>query len=135
MATRFPLQRARAFVDRLDVDIRDVEICFACLSFVAIPLGDGDEHEALLWARRMTPDLWYEGLEGYALSIVADADARGVAGADAARRELESKRGRSAVARALVLALAADLHQQITTATRVEAAARPRLALAPPELN
>ena len=34
-----------------------------------MPLADGDEREALSWARTMTPDLWHEGLAEYALIL------------------------------------------------------------------
>jgi hypothetical protein len=132
---RFPLARARAFADRLEVDVRATRVCLACLSFVSLPLGDGDEREAVSWARRMTPDLWHEGLEEYALAVVHRACAAGVRDAEAAAADLELKRGGSAVARALVLRLAADLSRRTRTELALEAAARDRLGLAPPELN
>jgi hypothetical protein len=131
----FPLLRARAFVARLEVDIGATQICYACLSFVSLPLDEGDEREALSWARRMTPDLWYEGLEEYALATVSAARDAGVRDAEAAWADIELNRGRSAVARALVLRLAEDLSRRTRTEMRIEAAARGRLALAPPELN
>ena len=48
---------------RLDLNVHDIPICLACLSFVALPIGQGDERGARSWARRMAPDLWAEGLE------------------------------------------------------------------------
>jgi hypothetical protein len=132
---RFSLARARAFVAHLDVDVGRARVCLACLTFVSWPLQDGDEREAVSWARRLTPDLWAEGLEEYALSLVREACDRGVADAEAALGELELKAGRSAVARALVLRLAADLAQRTRTELAVEAAARGRPPLAPPGLN
>jgi hypothetical protein len=130
-----PLARARAFAGRLDVDVSTTRICYACLSFVSFSLDDGDEREAKVWARRMTPDLWVEGLEEYALELVRAARNAGVADAGPALADLELYRGRSAVARALVLRLAADLAQRTKTEMQLEAAARPRLDLTPPELN
>lgn len=134
-ARRFTLMRARAFVARLDVDVGTTCICYACLSFVSFPLDAGDEREAVSWARRMTPDLWYEGLEEYALATVRAACDAGVRDAEQAYADLELAGGRSAVARALVLRLAADLTRRTTTEMRLEAAARDRLRLAAPELN
>jgi hypothetical protein len=58
MAPSYPLQRARAFAARLAIDVRRANVCLACLSFVSWPVGEGDEREALSWARRMTPDPW-----------------------------------------------------------------------------
>jgi hypothetical protein len=135
MASTYPLQRARRFAARLEVDVRHARICLACLSFVSWPVGEGDEREALRMARQVTPDLWHEGLAEYALPLVAEARDGGVPGADAALADLEGRGGRSAVARALVLRLADDLSRRTRTEMRLEAAARPRLGLARPELN
>jgi hypothetical protein len=55
--------------------------------------------------------------------------------ADAALADLERAGGRSAVARAIVRRLAAELADRVRTGSRIEAIARPRLRLAPPELN
>jgi hypothetical protein len=98
-----------ALVAALDLDVNAIGICHACLSFVSSPLGDGDEREAKRQARTMTPWLWEEGLDKTALDAMRRACADGVAGAEPALGELERKGGRSAVARAIVLSLAADL--------------------------
>jgi hypothetical protein len=135
MAPRYPLQRARAFAARVDVDVRQSNICLACLSFVSWPVGEGDGREALSWTRRLTPDLWDEGLPEYVLPLVREAVAAGVPDAERALADLEAKGARSAVARAFVLRLAEDLAQRTRIETRLEAAARARLELAPPELN
>lgn len=100
--------------DRLDVG--RLPICLACLSFVAIPLGDGDEREAKRWARRMTPDIWHEGLAGPALAAMHAAVAEGVEGAAAALADLEANGGRSKTARELVLYLAADADRRMKKA-------------------
>ncbi len=131
----FSLLRARAFVACLDVDVKAAGICYACLSFVSLPLDGGDEREAVSWARKLTPDLWHEGLEEYALATVCAARDAGVREADAASVDLELNGGRSTVARALVLRLAEDLTRRTRTEMRLEAAARDRLPLAAPELN
>ena len=124
-----------SLVAGLDLDLGHIGICHACLSFVSLPLAAGDEREARSWARRMTPDLWEEGLAGPALAAVRDAAAGGVAGAEAALADLEEKGGRSAVARAIVLRLATELVEQMRAEQRLLEASRSRLELAPPEWN
>src|SRR5829696_2896895 len=131
----FPLARARVVAAHLDLDVGRLPICYACLSFVSFPLDRGDEREAISWARKMTPDIWHEGLGEPALEAVGRARDAGVMGAEAALADLDRAGGRSAVARAIVLRLAADLARRTRTEMRLEAAARDRLTLAPPELN
>jgi hypothetical protein len=46
----------------LDIDVDDIGICHACLSFVSFALDEGDEREIRLWTNRITADLWDEGL-------------------------------------------------------------------------
>jgi hypothetical protein len=129
------LLRARTFAARLELDVGTARICYACLSFVSLSLHEGDERGALGWARRMTPDLWEEGLAEYALATVRAARDAGIRDADVALADLELNGGHGAVARAFVLCLAADLTRRTRTELSVEQAARPRLELAPPELN
>jgi hypothetical protein len=132
---RLRLGALAPFASGLDLDVGRTGICYACLSFVSFPLDAGDEREARSWARRMTPFIWEEGLAEHALEAVRKARDDGVAGAEACLADLEARGGRSVVARAIVLRLAADLTQRTRTEMRLEAAARPRLALAPPEWN
>jgi hypothetical protein len=101
-----------ALVAALDLDVNAIGICHACLSFVSFPLDDGDEREAKRQARTMTPILWEEGLAEPALAAVRKAQRDGVPNAAAAMYELERHRGRSAVARAIVLRLAGDLAER-----------------------
>ncbi|HXY80313.1 MAG TPA: hypothetical protein VEH55_03005 [Gaiellaceae bacterium] len=124
-----------ALVARLDLDIGRIRVCHACLSFVSLPLDAGDDREARREARRLTPALWEEGLSGAALPALEHACRKGVPGADAALADLERNAGRSAVARAIVLRLAAELVERCRTEMRLEAAAREQLGLAPPEWN
>jgi hypothetical protein len=107
--------RARAFAERLDVDPWAAGICLSCLSFVVFPLDNGEEREALAWMRRMTPDLWAEGLEAYALALVRRARDDGVRDAEEALADLTLNGAQSAVARALVLRLAEVEVQRIRT--------------------
>ncbi|HUJ92050.1 MAG TPA: hypothetical protein VLW05_05080 [Gaiellaceae bacterium] len=124
-----------SLVAGLDLDVGHIGICHACLSFVSFPLDAGDVRTARSEARTMTPVLWDEGLAGPALAAVRDAAAGGVAGAEAALADLEEKGGRSAVARAIVLRLAADLVEQMRAELRLLEVSRRRLELAPPEWN
>ncbi len=132
---RLRLGELASFASALDLDVGRTPICYACLGLVSVPLAAGDEPEARSWARRMTPDIWEEGLAEPALAAVRRARDDGVASADACLADLEARGGRSVVARAIVLRLAADLAVRTRTALRLEAAARPRLELAPPEWN
>ncbi len=132
---RLRLGELASFARGLDLDVSRTGICYACLSLVSMPLDAGDEREAKSWARRMTPDIWEEGLAGHALAAVRRARDQGVPHAGHALADLEERGGRSVVARAIVLRLAADLAERTRTEMRLEAAARPRLALAPPEWN
>jgi len=122
-------------VARLDLDIGNIGICHACLSFVSIPLDGGHERAARREAQRMTPVLWEEGLSAAALATLEHACREGVPGAAVALADLERNAGRSPVARAIVLRLAAELSARGRAEMRLEAAARERLGLAPPEWN
>ena len=102
----FSFVRALAFAARLELDPWAAGICLACLSFVVFPLDNGDEREAMTWLRRMTPDLWAEGLAEYALAAVQRARDDGIRDAEEALADLARNGHQSAVARALVLRLA-----------------------------
>lgn len=119
---------------KLDIGI-DIPICYACLSFVSLSLDRDDPGEARHWARRLAPDLWCEGLEEPALASVRRACARGEPHAAEALADLEERGGRSPVAWAIVLKLAAELSRRVHTEIAVAQVARERLPLAPPELN
>ncbi len=132
---RLYLAKVAPFAAALDLDLARMTVCHACLSFVSMPLDAGDVEEARGWARRMTPFIWEEGLAEPALAAVRKAHAAGVPGADACLADLETRGGRSVVARAIVLRLAADLAARTRIELAVEEAARPQLGLAPPEWN
>jgi hypothetical protein len=126
--------RAHAFVRRLDLGL-DVDICFACLGIVALEVDRGDPARIWREARRLTPDLWAEGLREPAFAAVRQARERGVHDAGEALADLERNGPDSAVARAIVVRLADELSRRARTELRVEAAARHRLRLAPPQWN
>lgn len=83
----------------------------------------------------MTPVLWEEGLSGAVLPALEHACRKGVPGSEVALADLERNAGRSLVARAIVLRLAAELVERSRTEMRLEAVAREHLGLAPPEWN
>lgn len=126
--------RADALACRLDLDL-DVGICHACLSFVSFALDRGDAAEIARQVRRITPDLWEEGLSEQAFAAVRHACEQGVRDADAALVDLERSAGRSSTARAIVRRLAEMLSRRSRIELRLETFARDRLPLAPPELN
>jgi hypothetical protein len=129
-----PQPRADALVAKLDLDL-DAGICHACLSFVSLALDEGDPAEIARQIRRMTPDLWSDGLAEPALAAVRRACELGVPDADAALADLEGQGGRSSLARSIVRRLAEDLSRRTRTEMRLETLARDRLRVAPPELN
>ena len=134
MPRRFPRHRADAFATTLEIGL-DVGICHACLSFVSFALDRGDPAEIARETRRVTRDLWEEGLAEVALAAARRACDLGIPDAHAALADLERNGGKSATAHALVRRLAADLSRRTRTEMRLEALTRDRLTLAPPEMN
>lgn len=100
---------ADAVAAAVELDLDDVPICLACLSFVSMAIDSGDEREIRRWTSKMTPDLWEEGLALPARLAVGRAARRGVAGAAEALAELEQRGPRSRMARALVRRLGGQL--------------------------
>jgi hypothetical protein len=134
MARGLPQVRADAIAALIDVEL-DSGICFACLGIVSIAIDGGNPSDIARELRRMTPDLWDDGLSEVAIQAVRRARDRAVTAADAALADLEERGGRSVVARAIVRKLAEELSRRVHTTTFVETKARERLLLAPPELN
>ena len=83
----------------------------------------------------MTPVLWEDGLAESALAAVRRAGDRGIPDAHAALVDLERNGGKSSVARSIVRRLAEELSRRTRMEMHLEALARERLPLAPPELN
>lgn len=98
--------RAAALAERLEIPFDG--ICLACLSFVSSAVHTGDERDIRVWVRRMTPDLWHDGLDEIALRYVGAA-AIDDAEAGVALADLRREGPRSAMARAIVLDLARRL--------------------------
>jgi hypothetical protein len=131
---RLRLGQLAGFAAALDVGL-DARVCLACLSFIAGALRDGDEREARVWTRRVTPTIWIEGFAADALEAVRQACAAGVPHAEECLADLEERGGDSVVARAIVLHLAGDLAVRERAEHALWEVALPRLALAPPEWN
>lgn len=109
MASSISSKDAAELANRLELDLDDVGICHACLSFVSMPLGWGDEREARRATLAITPDLWEEGLAEPARLALERARAEGLPGAEAGLVDVAERHGRSVMARAIVRRLAADL--------------------------
>jgi len=73
----------------LDLDVYEVGICHACLSFVSFPLDDGDERETARAIRRFAPILWEEGLALLLQASLERSRRRRVAAAEAAIADIE----------------------------------------------
>lgn len=128
--SRSPLSPARAAAVAAAFDVPlDCGICLACLSFVGFAVDGGDERDVAREVRRMTPDLWEEGLAAPALAEAARAVRAGVPDAQLALADLERRGGRSPVARALVRRLAEQLAREM----HVEARLAERLGPGAPE--
>jgi hypothetical protein len=93
----------------LDLDVDDIGICLACLSFVSFALDSGNERKVAGEITRIAPDLWVEGLAQPVRMALQRAWERGVANAGAAIAEVEASGPRSRTVRAIVRRLAADL--------------------------
>lgn len=109
MTSRLTTEIAAELAEQLDLDVHDVPICLACLSFVSIAIRSGEERKIRREVNRMTPDLWAEGLEQPLRLALERAVERGVPLAPEALADLDERRGRSTVARAVVLRLGRQL--------------------------
>jgi hypothetical protein len=100
---------AAALAAALELDVDDIAICHACLSFVSFAIDSGDDREVAGSITRIAPDLWAEGLAQPVRLALERARKRGVASAEEAIAAVEKSGPRSQVARAIVRRLAADL--------------------------
>lgn len=105
------LDRPRAWelASTLDLDMNEVGICLACLTFVAFPRDRGDEREVRRNTLQFTPILWDEGLERPACSALAQARRRGVKDAERALADVDASGPRTTIARAIVRVLALQM--------------------------
>lgn len=96
-------------VDQLELDVMTSGVCLACLTFVAFPLHSGDEREARREARKLTPDLWAEGLELTVMVALETAKRDGISGACEAIEAVQRLGPRAPVVEAIVWRLAEQL--------------------------
>ena len=102
-------EQARAVAHALELDLDEVSICLACLSFVSFPLESADEREVRRALASVTPHLWEEGLALPAVAALERARRAGVPHAEAALADIDALGSRSRVVREIVLRLAEDL--------------------------
>jgi hypothetical protein len=100
---------AEALAAQLDLDVDDLAICHACLSFVSFAIDSGDDREVTSWTMRIAPDLWAEGLAEPVRMALRRARDRGVPNAREAIRVVEDKGPRTEAFYAIVRKLAAEL--------------------------
>ena len=109
--------QADALAARLELDLD--KVCHACLCFVSFALDEGEPREITRQLRRMTPDLWDDGLDAQALAAAEQACELGFMDAREALADLQLHGGQSIVARAIVRRLAEELSAR--TRRRLEA--------------
>jgi len=93
----------------LELDVDDIAICHACLSFVSFAIDSGDDHKVACSITQIAPDLWAEGLAQPVRMALERARERGVENANEAIASVDRGGARSQIARAIVRRLAADL--------------------------
>src|SRR3954453_477976 len=105
------LDRPRAWelASTLDLDMNEVGICLACLTFVAYPLDGGDEREVRRNTLQFTPILWDEGLERPARSALERRRERGTKDAERTLADVDQAGPRTTIARAIVRVLALQI--------------------------
>ncbi len=100
---------ASALAAALELDVDDLAICHACLSFVSFAIDSGDEKNVAGSITRMAPDLWAEGLAQPVRLALRRAQEHGVDHAAEAIAAVDKSGPRSQVVRAIVRRLASDL--------------------------
>ena len=102
-------EQARAVAQALELELGEIDICLACLSFVSFPLRAGEEREVRRALAAVTPHLWEEGLALPAVAALERARRAGAPHAEAALSDITTRGSRSPVVGEIVLRLAADL--------------------------
>jgi hypothetical protein len=100
---------AERLASQLDLDVDDIGICHACLSFVSMAIDAGNPHKIRGAVQSMTPYLWDEGLAVPARMALTRARQRGVANGREGLHDVDANGARSRTARAIVRRLGADL--------------------------
>ena len=95
----------------LDVGLHSPGLCLACLSFVAC--ADEDDERAI---RReiieIAPGLWHDGFGGAVRAALETAVEADVAAAAAALRDLDERKWRSEIFRAVIRRLSIELRHE-----------------------
>src|SRR5205823_3363360 len=99
---RMTVAEAERLARQLELDVDDIGICLACLSFVSMAIDEGNPHKVRGAVQSMTPYLWDEGLALPARMALARARERGVKDAAEGLRDVEANGPRSRTARAIV---------------------------------
>jgi hypothetical protein len=102
-------EQANALAAALDIDLDDVGVCWACLSFVSTALEGGDERDVRRTSARIARDLWAEGLALPVQVALERARRRELPDAEAAIAAVERAGPRAPIVQAIVRRLAADL--------------------------
>jgi hypothetical protein len=107
-------ERAVSLAATLEVGLHSPGVCPACISFVAMEIDDGNERRVAGQITSLAPLLWDEGL-GDVVRTELERQARGGGGPDAvdALAELELRRERSPIFRAVVRRLGAELAEEV----------------------
>jgi hypothetical protein len=106
-------ERAAALAATLQVGLHSAGVCPACISFVSIEIDRGNERRVAGQITSFAPLLWGEGLGDV---VRAELERRARGGDDAATEaleELEFRRERSPIFRAVVRRLAAELAEGV----------------------
>jgi hypothetical protein len=125
--------RATALAQRLEIPFDG--ICLACLSFVTSAIHAGDARDVNTWVRRMTPDLWEDGLDEIVSEHLVRLCDREDPDALEAHADVERDGFRTAIARAIVLDLALRLAEHERRTRRVFEEVMQRDPGSAPELN
>ena len=99
-------ETVKQLADALELELYSAGVCLPCLTFVAFPLGSGDERTARREARKLAPDLWAEGLELTTMLALETARRDGVPAAEQAIEDVRRDGWRSLVVHAIVWRLA-----------------------------
>jgi hypothetical protein len=101
-----------ALIEWLELDVDDLPICLACLSFVSTALDAGDQRELKRVLAEFVPILWEEGLAEPTVLALRRAEQKGIPGADAAAATVRRAGPRAPIVRQIVLELAAQLAER-----------------------
>jgi hypothetical protein len=130
-----PLSQVRATELARRLEIPFDGICLACLSLVTSAIHAGDPRDVSTWVRRMTPDLWSDGLDEIAVEHIVRLCDRDDPEALEAHADLARNGYRTPIARAIVLDLALRLAEHERATRRVFEEVMLRDPGSAPELN